>query len=164
VFMRNWPYAWALAQDDKSPVKDKVGVAALPKGEGGDARPAATLGGYGLSVSKFSAHLAEAADLVLYLTSAAEQKRRALAQGFHPTIPSLYSDKDILTANPFFASLADVFKSTVPRPATATGGKYNQVSSAFWNAVHAVLAKQKSAKDAITELAANLDRIKGPKW
>ena len=164
VFMRNWPYAWATAQEPTSPVKDKVGVAALPKGDGDDAHPAATLGGWDLSVSKFSAHAAEAADLVLYLTSAAEQKRRAIKAGFHPTYPNLYSDKDILDKNPFFASLSDVFKSTVPRPATVTGGKYNQVSAAFWNAVHAVLTKQKPAKAALGELAAGLDRIKGPKW
>lgn len=164
VFMRNWPYAWATAQEPKSPVKDKVGVAALPKGEGADTHPAATLGGWDLSVSKFSAHPAEAADLVLYLTSAAEQKRRAIKAGFHPTYPSLYSDPDILQANPFFTSLADVFKNAVPRPSTVTGGKYNQVSAAFWNAAHAALAKQKPAKDALGELAGALDRIKGPKW
>jgi trehalose/maltose transport system substrate-binding protein len=164
VFMRNWPYAWATSQEATSPVKDKVGVAALPKGDGEGARPAATLGGWDLSVSKFSAHPAQAADLVLYLTSAAEQKRRAIKAGFHPTYPSLYSDKDILAANPFFASLADVFKGAVPRPSTVAGGKYNQVSAAFWNAAHAVLAKQKPAKAALTELAAGLDRIKGAKW
>jgi len=52
----------------------------------------------------------------------------------------------------------------VPRPSTVTGSKYNQVSSAFWNAVHGVLAKQKSAKDALAELATNIERLKGPKW
>src|SRR5262249_54933555 len=164
VFMRNWPYAWATAQEATSPVKDKVGVAALPKGDGEGARPAATLGGWDLAVSRLAGHTAQAAALVLYLTSAAEQKRRAIKAGFHPTYPSLYSDKDILAANPFSASLTDVFKSAVPRPSTVTGGKYNQVSAAFWNAVHAVLAKQKPAKAALTELAAGLDRIKGPRW
>jgi trehalose/maltose transport system substrate-binding protein len=164
VFMRNWPYAWALAQEDKSAVKDKVGVAALPKGDGEGARPAAALGGWELSVSKFSAHPAEAVDLVLYLTSDAAQKRRALTGGFHPTLPALYTDAEILKANPFFAALADVFKNAVPRPATVTAGKYNQVSSGFWNAVHAVLAKQKSAKDSLSGLSSNLERIKGPKW
>jgi hypothetical protein len=98
------------------------------------------------------------------LTGPAEQKRRAISAAFHPTLPSLYSDKDVLAANPFFASLADTFKNTVPRPSTVTGEKYNQVSSAFWNAVHAVLAKQKPAKDSLAELSANLDRVKGPKW
>jgi trehalose/maltose transport system substrate-binding protein len=30
VFMRNWPYAWSLAQGPESRIKDKVGVSALP--------------------------------------------------------------------------------------------------------------------------------------
>ena len=38
VFMRNWPYAWALANAADSPVKGKVGVAVLPKGDDPDAR------------------------------------------------------------------------------------------------------------------------------
>jgi trehalose/maltose transport system substrate-binding protein len=164
VFMRNWPYAWALAQDASSAVKDKVGVAPLPKGEGDAARTAATLGGWDLSVSKFSKHPAEAADLVMYLTSAEEQKRRAITAGFNPTRPSLYSDKEVAAANPFLASMGDVFKGAAPRPATVTGSKYNQVSNAFFNAAHAVLAKEKPAKDALTELAGKLEQIKGAKW
>ena len=32
IFMRNWPYAWALGQAPDSPIKDKVGVSALPAG------------------------------------------------------------------------------------------------------------------------------------
>ena len=32
IFMRNWPYAWALGQAADSPIKDKIGVAALPAG------------------------------------------------------------------------------------------------------------------------------------
>ena len=38
VFMRNWPYAWALANAADSPVKGKVGIAVLPQGDGADAR------------------------------------------------------------------------------------------------------------------------------
>ena len=29
VFMRNWPYAWALGNADDSAVKDKIAVSAL---------------------------------------------------------------------------------------------------------------------------------------
>ena len=161
VFMRNWPYAWAQAQGKDSPVKDKVGVIALPKAEGG--RGAATLGGWNLAVSKFSKHPEVAADLVLYLTGAEEQKRRAIEYSVQPTIPRVYEDKDVLAKNPFFASLVETFKNAVPRP-TVAGGKYNEVSSAFWNAVHAALAKEKPAKDSLTALAADLERLKGGKW
>jgi trehalose/maltose transport system substrate-binding protein len=37
VFMRNWPYAWALAQAEGSAIRGKVGVAVLPKAAGGGA-------------------------------------------------------------------------------------------------------------------------------
>lgn len=165
VFMRNWPYAYKPAQEDKSPIKDKVGVAVLPKGAGANARGAAALGGWNLAVSKFSKHPKEAADLALYLTGPEEQKRRAVASGFQPTIASLYQDKDVLAANPLFASLADPFKSTVPRPTTVTKGKYNQVSTAFWTAVHAVLSKEAKAKDSLAELKTKLEGMsRGGAW
>ena len=163
VFMRNWPYAWKLSQGDDSPIKGKVGISALPKGTNG--KSAATLGGWNISVSKFSKHPAEAADLALYLTGPEEEKRGAIKYAQHPTILSIYQDKEVLEANPHFAELVDVFKNTVPRPSTPTGEKYNQVSSEFWNAVHTVLSKQKSAKDSLAALKTRLERMqRGGKW
>ena len=50
VFMRNWPYAWALGNAADSPIKDKIGVAALPEG-GPDGKNTGTLGGWQLAVS-----------------------------------------------------------------------------------------------------------------
>jgi trehalose/maltose transport system substrate-binding protein len=165
VFMRNWPYAFALAQEDKSPVKDKVGITVLPKGAGANARSAATLGGWNLAVSKFSKHPKEAAELALYLTSTEEQKRRAITAGLQPTIASVYQDKDVIAANPTFASLVDTFKAAVPRPSTATKGKYNQASTQFWNAVHAVLSKEAKAKDSLADLKGKLEQLsRGGKW
>jgi trehalose/maltose transport system substrate-binding protein len=41
-----------------------------------------------------------------------------------------------------------------------TGEKYNQVSSEFWTAVHAVLSKQKKAKESLAELKPRLERFK----
>ncbi|MEM6945782.1 MAG: ABC transporter substrate-binding protein, partial [Pseudomonadota bacterium] len=89
VFMRNWPYAWALSQSEDSPVKGKVGVIALPKGgEGG--KNTGVLGGWNLAVSKYSENAALAADLVMHLASAEEQKIRALRGAYNPTMPALY--------------------------------------------------------------------------
>jgi trehalose/maltose transport system substrate-binding protein len=165
VFMRNWPYAYQLSQAADSPIKDKVGMTTLPKGAGAEARGAATLGGWNLSVSKFSTHPKEAADLVVYLTGAEEQKRRAITAGYQPTIKSLYEDKDVLAANPSYAMLVGTFSSSVPRPSTVTKGLYNQVSSAFFTAVHQVLNKQANGKASLTALAEQLDQLsRGGKW
>ncbi len=164
VFMRNWPYAWALLDRPDSPVKDKVGVAVLPKG-GHNGRHAATLGGWNLAVSRYSRHPSLAADLVMYLTSAEEQKRRALFGSHTPTIAELYKDPEILEAVPFFGELFDTFVDAVPRPSSVTGSKYDQVSKAFWEAVHDVLAGNSSASESLAELERTLRHIRGgEKW
>ncbi|KKD58041.1 ABC transporter substrate-binding protein [Grimontia sp. AD028] len=158
VFMRNWPYAWSLGNSADSPVKGKIGVVALPKG-GEDGSHAGTLGGWQLAVSKYSANPELAADLVMHLTSFEEQKRRAIKGSYNPTIEALYEDKEVLTAVPFFGSLYNTFANGTPRPSTATGAKYNQVSNAFWNATHSVLSGNKDADAALTKLNKDLKRI-----
>ncbi len=163
VFMRNWPYAWSLSQGADSPVKDKVGVVNLPKG--GDGKPAATLGGWQLSVVKYSKNPAVAADLVMYLTSPEVQKDRAIRGSYNPTIAELYKDAAVLQANPFFGTLYDTFVNAVPRPATVTGAKYNEVSAAFWNATHSVLSGKAKADESLKALDAKLSSVRrGPNW
>ena len=164
VFMRNWPYAWALGQAADSAVKDKIGVAALPAG-GPDGKKTGTLGGWQLAVSAYSRYPDVAADLVRYLTSKEEQKRRAIEGSYNPTVEALYKDPDVLAAVPFFGSLYEVFVNAVARPSRITGTKYNQVSSEFFNAVHEVLSKQAQAPDSLAGLAKKLDRIsRGGRW
>jgi len=164
VFMRNWPYAWAMAQADEN-LKDKVGVVALPKG-GADGRHAAALGGWQLAVSKYSKHPEIAADLVMHLTSKEVQKQRAIQGSYNPTIAELYKDQDVLTATPFFGQLYDTFVNAVPRPSTATGSKYNQVSNEFWNAVYATLSGKTPADKSLQELQQKLDDMSrgGTSW
>ena len=164
VFMRNWPYAWALGQAADSPVKDKIGVMALPKG-GPDGKSTGTLGGWELAVSRYSKNQDAAIDLVRYLTSPAEQKRRAIEGAYNPTIVGLYTDPDVIAAAPFIGALRETFTNAVARPSQVTGTKYNQVSSEFFNAAHQVLSRQASAEDALGQLAKRLDRLsRGGKW
>jgi trehalose/maltose transport system substrate-binding protein len=164
VFMRNWPYAWALAQAEDSTIRDKVGVVPLPKG-GPDGKHTGALGGWGLAVSRYSEAPEVAADLVRYLASAEEQKRRAIKGSFNPTIPALYEDQEVLAAVPFFGTLYDTFVNAVARPSAATGDRYNQVSAEFFNAVSQVLSGQQDADAALSGLASRLDRLsRGGRW
>lgn len=162
VFMRNWPYAWALANSKDSPVKGKVGVVALPAGASG--KGAAALGGWQLAVSKYGKNQKEAADLVKFLTSYEEQKRRAIKGAYNPTIEKLYKDEEVLKATPFFGDLYSTFVNATPRPSTATGAKYNQVSRTFYSGAHEVLSGNKKAKTAVKEMKSKLKRIRRSAW
>ena len=164
AFMRNWPYAWSLGQAADSPIKGKIGVAALPSGTGSGAKKAATLGGWQLAVSKYSKNIDAAADLAMFLASPDIQKKRAVGGSYNPTIPDLYKDGDVLKANPFMGDLLDVFTNAVARPATATGLKYPEVSQAFWDATHEVLSKKTTGAEAVKKLEGKLKQVKRNKW
>jgi len=164
VFMRNWPYAYALGNGDDSAVKGKFDVAPLPAGDGEGARSAATLGGWNVAVSKYSPDPEEAIKLALYLSSTEVQKERAINQSNLPTIESLYDDADVLAASPFMANWKEIFQNAVPRPSAPTKVKYNEVSSLFWSAVHNTLSGNGSAAENLEVLEADLTELKGDAW
>jgi trehalose/maltose transport system substrate-binding protein len=164
VFMRNWPYAWTLAQSADSPVKNKIGVMPIPKGGPDGKRPSA-LGGWQMAVSKYSKHQDLAADLAATLTSPEAAKQWALMGGYAPAVPALYKDSEVVQANPLLSDLYESFTGAVPRPATVTGSKYNQVSAEFFNAVTDVLTGKSDGKTAVAALDAKLNRMsRGGKW
>lgn len=162
VFMRNWPYVWALADAPGSAVAGKVGLAPLPASPG--VEPTGILGGQQLAVSAYSAHPEVAADLVRAMTGAETQKRRAIAAGFNPTRPALYRDPEVLRANPHYELLAGVLANAIARPSRVTGVAYNRVSSAFWNAAHDVLSGRAEAEAALAEFETRLVAIRGEGW
>ncbi|SDL36602.1 carbohydrate ABC transporter substrate-binding protein, CUT1 family [Franzmannia pantelleriensis] len=162
VFMRNWPYAWSLAQSEGSEVRGKVGVTQLPAGAEGAS--AAGLGGWNLAVSRYSDNPELAAELVAFLTGLEEQKRRAIEGAYNPTLAALYEDAEVLEAVPFFGELYDTFVNAVARPSAVTGDAYGRVSNAFFSATHDVLSGSRSGEQAVADLERNLSRVKRRNW
>lgn len=138
AFMRNWPYAYATGQEEGSVIQDLFTVGPLPGGTEGQS--AATLGGWQAFVSVYSENQEIASELARYLTSAPIQKSRAIERANLPTIGSLYSDQDVLAAQPYYEDMFDVFAGgAVPRPSTASADLYNEVSIAYFTAVSQIL-------------------------
>ncbi|MFD1255063.1 putative ABC transporter-binding protein precursor [Devosia equisanguinis] len=164
VFMRNWPYAYALGNGDDSAVKGKFDVAPLPAGDGEGARSAATLGGWNVAVSKYSPDPEAAIELAKFLASPEVQKERAIEQSNLPTIEALYDDADVLAASPFMANWKAIFQNAVPRPSAPTKTDYNEVSSMFWSAVHNTLSGNGTAAENLEILEADLTDLKGNGW
>jgi trehalose/maltose transport system substrate-binding protein len=164
VFMRNWPYAYALGNSDDSPIKGKFDVATLPAGNGDGDKPAATLGGWNLAVSKYSKNPEAAIKLVRFLSSPEMQKRRAIEGTYLPTLVQTYDDADVAAKAPIIPRWKDVFLNAVPRPSAPTKVKYNEVSSDFWNAVHKTLSGDGSGADNLANLEVELTKLKGSAW
>jgi trehalose/maltose transport system substrate-binding protein len=159
AFMRNWPSAYVDSQAAGSPIRNKFDTALLP---GGKAGRVGTLGGWGLAVSRFSAHPREALKLVRYLTRRDVQEKRSRVLSQPPTLPELYKLPELLEPNPRYALLSEAFRTgIVSRPSNVSGKKYQDVTDAYIQAVHSVLTREKSAPEAAAALENELVRITG---
>ncbi|MGJ8516992.1 putative ABC transporter-binding protein [Carnimonas sp. LMG 33810] len=159
VFMRNWPYVWALSQSPNSVIKGKVGVAPLPAGDSDGGRHASTLGGWSLAVSRYSQHPRESAELVAWLTRKENQKQRAIEFSFLPTYTDLYSDPQVLEASPFIGHLLEPIKQAVPRPAGLVKTLYPRYSNAIFDRSHRVLGGEASVDQAVDMLNRDMQRL-----
>jgi trehalose/maltose transport system substrate-binding protein len=159
AFMRNWPTSYVVSRSAGSAVRGRFAISQLPGGRKGSA---ATMGGASLSISRRTAHPREALALVRYLCRRDVQLRRSEATSQPPTIPELYEDPGVLAANPHFRALQELFRAGLtPRPSTEAGTKYPEVSRAYFTAVHSVLARQMTAKNAVADLEKQLAQITG---
>jgi trehalose/maltose transport system substrate-binding protein len=161
AFMRNWPSGYVDSQAAGSPIRNKFDIALLP---GGTAGRVGTLGGWGLAISRFSAHPREALELIRYLTRKDVQVNRSRVLSQPPTLPELYDLPEVLEPNPRFDLLSQAFRTNiVSRPSDVTGKKYQDVTDAYIQAVHSVLTGEKSAPEAAAALEKELIRITGLK-
>jgi trehalose/maltose transport system substrate-binding protein len=125
----------------------------LPQGRAGFA---ATLGGNGYGVSRYSRHPREAVMLVRFLASPEEQARRSRKSSEPPTIPALYKDPDVLGPNPYLSQVLQAHESLAVRPSAPAGKMYPDVSRAYFEAVHGVLTHKQSATQTADELEERL--------
>ncbi len=99
VFLRNWPYAARLFETSESPVRGRVGIAALPGG--------GALGGAHLGINRATRYPDLAWALVSFLAGSEAQQTVAAAVGLHPTRPALLEP-----------GLREIFAQARPRPVT----------------------------------------------
>ena len=159
AFMRHWPSAYVDSQAAGSPIRNKFDAAMLPGGKSGRV---GTLGGWGLAVSRFSAHSHEALELVRYLTRRDVQVNRFRVLSQPPTLSELYNSPEVLESNPRFDVLSQAFRiGMVSRPSNVSGKKYQDVTDAYIQAVHSVLTGEKSAPEAAAALENELVQTTG---
>jgi trehalose/maltose transport system substrate-binding protein len=159
AFLRSWVWPYRLTHPHESPVSDKTGYTSMP---GGRAGRVATLGGYGLAVSRSSAHPREAVALIRFLIAKEEQSKSA-SRHDQAAEPELY---DLPPALQVYAPAPQSNRQNsqlVNRPSNITGQAYEAVTTAYISAVHSVLTGRNSAPTAAASLEKQLVAITGLK-
>lgn len=147
AFMRNWPYAYAAGNAEGSPIQGRFEVAPLPRDEDSE-HGAATLGGWQLGVSAYSAHRQAAIAFVRYMASPEVQKWRAIEGAFLPARRAVYDDPAVMGAAGFFATAPAVLEFAVARPSSRTQEAYGRVSDIYHGGVHRILSGAEPAPTA----------------
>ncbi len=116
VFLRNWPYVYALLSDPaESKVKpEQVGVSELPSADG---RPGnGTVGDQPFYINATSKNQDGAWEFIKFMTAPEQQKFRAIEGSFLPTLTSLYDDPEIQEKVPVVPLAKEALQHTRPRP------------------------------------------------
>ncbi|MEB3255757.1 MAG: ABC transporter substrate-binding protein [Synechococcaceae cyanobacterium] len=144
AFLRNWPYAYALLQQNDSTVRGRVGIVPLVGAPG--RRGGGTLGSWGLTLLHGSAHPRQAAEVMRWLCGETVQRHLALRYGYAPTWASLYEDPELQRQQPLLVVQAQALASAVARPTTPL---YAQLSDGMQRSVNGLLTGQGTAPDAM---------------
>lgn len=156
LFMRNWPYAWSLLQQEGSPVRGKIGVVPLPAFSGFSSAP--VLGGWMLAIPNSSTHQEVVGELISFLTSPDTQRRIAMELGYNPVRRALYTDESLLELRPLLKDLYPILLGAKPRPVTPY---YLLVSQAVQPEVSAVVVGRRSPAEALDVIRRRVEQIMG---
>ncbi len=155
LFERNWPYARKLHQSKGSAVRDKFGIALLPKFKGG--RHATTLGGWHIGISKFSDCKDDAWELVKFILSYETQKKLVLNLGLISGRKDLYEDEKLLEAFPNAPVLQEALEHTVARPNLPI---YTQISQILQRELSAVFSGERVPEEALKRAEEQIEQTR----
>lgn len=153
VFLRQWPYQWALSNKPESKVAGKFDVAPLP-GLNGPGAP--TLGGHDLAISAFAKNKATALDFIKFLTGPDQERANLLASSEAPTLAALYDEPALQQKFPYLPTLKASLLNAKPRPKTV---RYGDVTAAVQEDAYAALTGTKSTDQALADLQAKLGAL-----
>ena len=160
VFMRNWPFAYALSTEPtRSSIRpEQIGVTPLPVStEGGSTYSG--LGGWNLLVSATSGNRDAAWAFIQYLSAAEQQRTRALKGSYLPTLEALYEDDEVLETMPILALGREAIQSARPRSSSPSYPEMSRKMSEQFNALlRGVSSPEQVTSTLQTELASMVEQ------
>lgn len=148
VFLRNWPYVFALASADNSPIQGKFSIKPMIHAPGYPS--GACQGGWGLGIAKNSPHPEAAWEVIEFFSSEESQRKFILATGYVPSRKSLFNDPEIVAKYPHYPQLLEVVQSSALRPPI---GQYAQASDILQRYLSAALTNKMNPIEAMEAAA-----------
>jgi multiple sugar transport system substrate-binding protein len=145
TFMRNWPYAYALAKD--SEIADSFQVTTFPSYQGNPG--AGVLGGYNLAISAYSENPEGSRAFIEFAVEPEQQVIQATEASLPAVVSDVYDDPRVKRAAPFSLELRDAVEQAQPRPVSPV---YPQISEAIYTNVYAALQGDKSPDQAAQDM------------
>ncbi|WP_119066289.1 extracellular solute-binding protein [Rubrobacter indicoceani] len=157
VFMRGWPYMYALAgQDGNSVEAGQIGVAPLPVA-GDGAQSYSCLGGWNLLVNAASENKDAAWEFIKFATAPEQQRARATEGSFLPTLREVYGDAEVIETVPVLRPGRNIIENNArTRPVTPY---YSEVSAALAVAFNRNLTGEAEPQETVATLQDDLQRI-----
>ena len=137
VFLRNWPYVWTLMKETPLGAEGRVGMAPVVHAPGRES--AATLGGWGFAISRFTRDPEAAWQLVNFLTGPEQLRKVQLRMGRVPSRKSLVP--------PEFVPVLEAARMRPPIP------EYAQASDILQRWLSAALTESATPLRALNEAA-----------
>ncbi|TBL72484.1 ABC transporter substrate-binding protein [Paenibacillus thalictri] len=153
IFMRAWPNAYAGLKETKA--AGKYDVTSMPKFEGGESH--GSTGGWVYAINSSSEHKKEAAEVMKFFMSDAEQKSLLLNAGSIPTNRKALTDPEVISKEPVIQKIQAFMENAKSRPALRA---YEQFSRAMQTEINLVLNGQKDPEQAIKDAQKEIDKIK----
>ena len=153
IFMRNWPYAVAIMNEDGSPVQGQFDVAPMPKAEGNPDANNSCLGGWNLFINANSENQEAAQQFASYMASMEAQETMALEHSRLPVRQELYADEYYEQASQL-ETFAQIVDQTSARPATPA---YSTFSEIVYTNCNAALVQEKTAEEALNDAQEEID-------
>ncbi|MGW7824919.1 ABC transporter substrate-binding protein [Streptomyces puniciscabiei] len=150
IFLRNWPYVYALAE--KSGLAGKFTVAPLP---GLNGPGSSSLGGHNLALSSFAKNRATALDFIKFFSSEDSAGTFLKDASLAPPYAKVYDDASLVKQYPYLPDLKQSILHAMPRPRVV---QYGDVSSAIQKEAYAALTGSKSSAQALKDLQSDLQK------
>src|SRR5271163_140212 len=153
AFLLSHAIVYEIFAEDK-PFRDLAGVTSVPAGK--SAR-VATVGGYALGISRFSAHRAEAVKFIQFLLRKQAEFRATYPQNRERKVEYFEVPPLIKVIYPWWCKPGESGGSAViSRPSAVAGSNYEAVSKAYTRALHSVLTRESTAPAAAAALESEL--------